>query len=365
VERAAETLYLSLTQFPNQFPDNVQLALINNRDSCTQTSRLISDDRFLARSPGESYKFPLLLPGDPLSKSQIVVAEFLPTRLTIKTHRHIRLDEAYSLPETATLDDIFQLLRAGPNKDYRGYLRGQRMLITQEEGLIVLHPCQRFSQGIDVSRISLSQVLSRLPMGSLSSYRNRLMMASTICRNVIELYESGLFPFDLSSETLHAFEPSFSRAHFGDSKAETLFVPVTDTNKNGAAVQAPSPFDAIHRQYEQALISNEARVSLLFHRLGIVLFELGRGRSAHSIFAAGYFTPHAYRQHGTTATMVFGEIDKICFGRPYREVVKLCLTGTLYVSVVTDVSGGFNRLVVEKLKYLEGVMERIVEGSEF
>jgi len=366
VERAAETLYLSLTKFPNLLPDNVQLALMNTRDSCTKVRRLVADDKLFAISPGESYKFPLLLPGDPLSRSQIVVAECLPTRLSRETYRQIKLDEAYSLPEIATLDIIFQLLRVGPREDYQDYVRGQRMLITSEEGLLILHPCHRFAQGMhNISQVSLSQVLSRLPKRDLSSYRNRLAMASTICSNVIELYESGLLPFDLSSDTIHAFEPSFSRAHFSHDEAETLFVPVTDTNKDRAAVQLPSPFDAIHRQYEQALISNEARVSLLFHRLGIVLFELGRGRSAKHFFAAAFFAPQTYTQDGKTATAVFGEIDKICFGRSYRDVVKLCLTGSLYVNVVTDVSGGFNRLVVEKLKHLEGVMERIVEGGDF
>ena len=43
-------------------------------------------------------------------------------------------------------------------------------------------------------------------------------------------------------------------------------------------------------------------------------------------------------------------------------MVKLCLTGNLYVSVAGDVAGEFNRMIVEKLRTLERNMEYIMKG---
>jgi len=77
---------------------------------------------------------------------------------------------------------------------------------------------------------------------------------------------------------------------------------------------------------------------MLFHRLGIVLFELGRGVQHREIFKKGE----------QSESEVLAEIEKIQFGRPYRDLVKVCLTGSLYATSAINIDRHFDRAVVEK-----------------
>ena len=71
-----------------------------------------------------------------------------------------------------------------------------------------------------------------------------------------------------------------------------------------------------------------------------MLFELGRGDHYRNIFR--WKVLHDERA-------VLGEIEKIQFGRPYRDLVKTCLTGNLRAaSEVGSIDAQFNRAVIEK-----------------
>ncbi len=109
--------------------------------------------------------------------------------------------------------------------------------------------------------------------------------------------------------------------------------------KPGADSNA-TPFDCLKRNQvaPNLLGSRDERLATLFHRLGIVLFELGRGLQHRDIF------------HGVepTEAEVLAEIEQIQFGRVYRDLVKVCLTGSLYASSEINIDSQFNRVVVEK-----------------
>jgi len=77
-----------------------------------------------------------------------------------------------------------------------------------------------------------------------------------------------------------------------------------------------------------------------FLKLGIVLFELDCGDPYRNVFRS---------RANPDEHAVLAEIDKMHFGRPYRDPVKTCLTGNLHAaSEFGNIDARFNPAVVEK-----------------
>jgi len=80
----------------------------------------------------------------------------------------------------------------------------------------------------------------------------------------------------------------------------------------------------------------------LFHSLGIVLFELGHGKIYSEQLSLGNSKTNVDK------AVLIKEIDKIPFGRAYRDVIKTCLTGNIYRTMGSSVDSQFNKIVLER-----------------
>jgi hypothetical protein len=101
-----------------------------------------------------------------------------------------------------------------------------------------------------------------------------------------------------------------------------------------APTEDPSPFDCLRRpgRIGSLLIEQDQDLKKLFHQLGIVLFELGRGKHYQEFWGKGKgkeVSGASSNSWGLTKGAVLEEVDKIPFGRPYRDLVKHCLAGSL------------------------------------
>ncbi|GAB7343697.1 hypothetical protein MBLNU457_1680t1 [Dothideomycetes sp. NU457] len=361
VDAAAEVLYSSLTRPRSLMPGNVQLTLLDPLDPTLRQADLVHDRRLMDRT-GLSFKFTLLFLSDDLHRSQVAVAECFPPRLASHVQFQMRLDDAFELREDVTVEQIHRLLFGEFTPGYHSYRQGDRLLIRKSQGLIVLHPCNDLSRNSRLTQVSLMDILYRLPerspRGSSSNFYSRLAMASTICSGLIELYRSGLFPLDFNSGSLMTLYPSSPHAtpiQRCDTGAETLFVDVATQNKD-ISNPSRSIFDLVYWLCNQPVMTAGSRLSFTLHRLGIVLFEIGRGKSTDDVFGKwahgnGYLVQE-FKPHDHMVDKIHAEINRIQFGEPYRDVVRYCLTGTLYETIKEDVSAGFHELVMERLNRL-------------
>ena len=69
-----------------------------------------------------------------------------------------------------------------------------------------------------------------------------------------------------------------------------------------------------------------------------MLFELGRGIQHRDVV----------KSNSPSEGEVLEQIEKIHFGRIYRDLVKVCLTESLYATSEINIDTQFNRVVVEK-----------------
>jgi len=100
-----------------------------------------------------------------------------------------------------------------------------------------------------------------------------------------------------------------------------------------------SPFDCLKKnQLPESMLGASVRLATLFHRLSIMLFELRRGLPYGDIF----------NERTPTESEVLAHVNKIPFERPYRDLVKACLTGSLYAASVINIDTHFNQEVIEK-----------------
>lgn len=106
-----------------------------------------------------------------------------------------------------------------------------------------------------------------------------------------------------------------------------------DTNES-------TPFDCLRwtQVSSNVLGLHGERLATMFHRLGNVLFELGRGEHYRNVFRCG---AHDER-------VVLQEIEKIQFGRLYRDLVKVFLTGNLHAASEINIDTQFSYVVIEK-----------------
>lgn len=192
----------------------------------------------------------------------------------------------------------------------------------------------------------------------------QLQLACVISIPVLHLYETGWISERLETSDFHFFGSPDSQ--YLESTQIAPYISAmspknpTDCGKpSGKATSAEAettdtgtllktnettPFDCLRRasQAPSNLLGSkrDERLATLFHKFGIVLFELGRGDHYHNIF---------WWRAMPDEHVVLAEMDKIHFGRPYRDFVKTCLTGNLHTaSEVGIIDAQFNRAVIEK-----------------
>ena len=186
----------------------------------------------------------------------------------------------------------------------------------------------------------------------------RLQLACTIATSVLHLRATGWMPRHLESDAFHFFGPP---QHQLDEKSGTsLFI---SPSTQSVIQKLETPFDCLRRTtFTQTLFSQpEEEASTLIHQLGILLFELGRGGRYSTFFSNEFPTTVPSIDSLSNVqisskllwekSLVLAEIEKIEFGRSYRELVTSCLSGSLYYDVATDVETHLDRKIVQKYVY--------------
>lgn len=164
----------------------------------------------------------------------------------------------------------------------------------------------------------------------------RLQLACIIAISVLHLYETGWISEQLETNDFHFFGSAESQYHEINNIAPYVS---SITSRTDLSIKF-SPFDCLKKNQlpDSLLGTRDVRLATLFHRLGIVLFELGRGLQYTDVFDEGM----------PTKSEVLSQIEEIPFGRPYRDLVKTCLTGSLYAASVVNIDTHFNHEVIEK-----------------
>lgn len=233
---------------------------------------------------------------------------------------------------------------------------GPEILQVNDIGFITIHripdPTLPISNaGIQTTQCSLHDFLeAHKKVDPFISSWKRLQLACTISISVLHLYETGWIQQALHANDIHFYGPPESQCA---SKQVSPFVSVNPTfnptsKQKGKMV---SPFDCLRDQGSLNLLDSmrpEIRLSDIFHHLGVILFEIGRGTSAELLLLE-LGQGHVLSQLDLKDRL-FEEIEKIDLGysKPYKELVKACLAGRICANPVGNVDEAFHRTVVEK-----------------
>jgi hypothetical protein len=189
----------------------------------------------------------------------------------------------------------------------------------------------------------------------LSSYK-RLQLANLIAISVLHLYETGWVWYALNPDDILFYGPA--EAQCDEYSAVAPFISVKDPNArpHSPSRHPVSPFSSLQAPELPDFLSftrPDAKLSNLFHELGILLFEIGRGKPIESCIERNKFGNVA-RGYGPDQrdlrTLLLQEIDKIDLGysKPYKELVLACLSGQFCISPIKTIDESFHYNVVEK-----------------
>ncbi|MCJ1290142.1 hypothetical protein MMC34_001678 [Xylographa carneopallida] len=240
-------------------------------------------------------------------------------------------------------------------------------------------------QNKKLSQSSFEDVLAAEPSSDpLMSRWKRLQIACTIAVSVLYLHETGWIANPLQSTNFQFL--GLAESNVFDMIAAQPVISA-QMHQNVTATQT-TPFDCLKRSTAPSTfnVARNERLLSLFHHLGIVLFELGRGARYEDLFPATppSQTPTSGDTPGhkpssqtadTSATApcnttsptekehILAEVEKIPFGRTYRELVKVCLEGRLYATSTFSVDMHFQKAIVEQLLNLEKHFSAIIVGE--
>lgn len=189
----------------------------------------------------------------------------------------------------------------------------------------------------------------------LSTYK-RLQLANLIAISVLHLYETGWVWYALNPDDILFYGPA--EAQCDESAAVAPFISVKDPNARprSHSRHPVSPFSSLQTPELPDFLSftrPDAKLSNLFHELGILLFEIGRGKPIESCIERNKFRNLA-RGYGPDQrdlqTLLLQEIDEIDLGysKPYKELVLACLSGKFCISPIKTIDESFHHNVVEK-----------------
>jgi hypothetical protein len=202
------------------------------------------------------------------------------------------------------------------------------------------------------SQSSFDEVLvSQSAFDPLMSSWWRLQIACTIAVSVLHLHETGWIPEHLQSTDFH-FLSLTENASFDSNPVQPF---ISHPSEQNPSTSLKTPFDCLKRTTNSSALNaaRDERTIALFHNLGIVLFELGRGKRYQEFFPDNEADPNTGTSPQNTPllgdkALVLEEVEKIPFGRSYRELVKICLEGRLYPSSALTVDSYFQKAVIEK-----------------
>ncbi|CAI6338534.1 unnamed protein product [Periconia digitata] len=189
----------------------------------------------------------------------------------------------------------------------------------------------------------------------------RIQLACIIAVSVLHLYETGWLSENLEMADFLFFGTANSHYHLHSCMAPYI-------SPKDPKPHMQTPFECLKGAGDPQtyLGARDQRLATLFHRLGIVLFELGRGMDYRTIAAMSNEEYAGLKPEDIEMlrkSKVIQEIEKIPFGRSYADLVKFCLTGRLYATSLIDFDRRFNEAVVEKLGRLEMHFSAILEDE--
>ncbi|KAF8245646.1 hypothetical protein K440DRAFT_662695 [Wilcoxina mikolae CBS 423.85] len=303
-----------------------------------------------------SLKFPLLILDTAAKLRYILLAEAI-LRPTFKFTARFK---------EQTLEDIISWMKT----DVDGHDTTLPVLTPDSDGAIahVIHRVVQTARGkVYPEECTFQQFLSaHSSFDPLLSISKRLQLACTICISVLHLYETGWISDKLKSEDIHFYDPL--PAIFDEQTAISPFISRTEQEVLGTLVDEMSPFDCLRRSMPPGtlLASHDERLATLFHRVGIILFELGRGEGYEDILlrkGKGKGKEVVTYSLNQDKVVVLEEIEKIPFGKQYRDLVKLCLTGCVYHNSQIGMDSQFHQSVIQTLLQLEKHFDSIIHGD--
>lgn len=342
IRAAARALYNALQS--NLSRHDVDFKLERERADSVYFERLFGRVEYIDTTD-HSFKFPLLV-SNSQNKSQpfLLLAEAIYPSTTAAS--------ALSLEKISTIEEIVDGIRDGvaTTQDSPASL-----LFKSQHTVIVVHGISgstRFSPIIQDSftRCSFAELLrAEAKVAPLVACWKRLQLACVIAISVLHLYETGWISEHFETNDFHFF--GSPNIQYDELRGIAPYVSASSSQADFSA----SPFDCLKKnQLPQSLLgARDVRLAGLFHRLGIVFFELGRGVQYREIF----------KEASPSESDVLLEIEKIPFGRPYRDLVSVCLTGSLYATSVMNLDRQFNTVVIEKLTRLEQHFSAILHGE--
>jgi hypothetical protein len=341
IREAARALYSAVLN--GKHHHQLDFKLEQERNDSGYFDRVIGPVSYLDRS-NQSFKFPILITSNTQSGQNVVIlAEAI--FLSSSTQQTLPTDK-----ETSFEDLVNQLTKAAATS----HNNPATVLFRSAQTIIVVHevPDAEAARHLTsvtekLDRCSFAEVVKAgSSVDTLLALWKRLQLACTIAISVLHLYETGWISSQLTAGDFHFFGPA-------DRQYDELtrMSPYVSPSNGKAQQTTKTPFDCLRRvQLSQALVgTQDERLATLFYRLGIVLFEIGRG-GPYGEFLSPSKEPRDGNLQNTSDDMllVLEEIDKIPFGRPYRDLVKLCLTGSLYATSVANIDGQFNAKVVQE-----------------
>jgi hypothetical protein len=341
IHEAAKALYSAILS--GEHRHQLHFKLEQERADSGYFDQVIGPISYLDKS-NQSFKFPLLVTNNTQTKQNVVIlaeAIILPS----SGQQALPADK-----ETSFGDLVNQLTdKAATSKG-----KTTIVLLRNVQTIIVVHKVPDAEAASHLKSVtekldqcSFAEVVKAgSSVDTLIALWKRLQLACIIAISVLHLYETGWISEQLATSDFHFFGPA--DCQYDDLARISPYV--SPSNREDRT--ANTPFDCIRRaQLSQTLLgTRDERLATLFYRLGIVLFEIGRG-GPYSEFLSAIKVPKAGNLQHTSddISIVLAEIDKIPFGRPYRDLVKLCLTGSLYATSVVNIDIQFNKKVVDEL----------------
>jgi hypothetical protein len=327
IRAAAKALYTALHDDPSG-PD-LDFKLEKERADPGYFEQVVGPLEYLDQSD-RSFKFPLLV-----SSNQCGDEPFL--LLAEAIYPSVIVQPVPLLNEETPLGEIVKTLRSRPPNCQNA---ATPLLFRSQHTTIVIHgitTASTTSPNLQEAflKCSFTELLhAEAGVDPLVAHWKRLQLACIIAISVLHLYETGWISEQLETNDFYFFGSADSQYHERNGIA-----PYVSALPSKHSLET-TPFDCLKQNQmpSNLLGSRDERLATLFHRLGIVLFELGRGVQHRDIFKGA----------SPSESEVLAEIERIPFGRPYRDLVRVCLTGSLYAGSAINIDSHFDRVVIEK-----------------
>jgi hypothetical protein len=329
IRAAAKALYTALSNIPSGH--DLDFKLEKERADSEYFEQVVGPLEYLDHS-NRSFKFPLLISSTKEGDEPFLL-------LAEAIYPSAMVTPVSPLDKETSLAEIVKCLRDPKHSHLNS---ATSLLFRSQQTTIVIHGIKgatASSPTVQAAflRCSFAELLrAEAGVDPLVAHSKRLQLACIIAISVLHLYETGWISEHLETNDFHFFGSADSQYH----ELTRISPYVSAVSLPSKATGTTTPFDCLKRTHLPASLlgSRDERLATLFHRLGIVLFELGRGIQHREIFEV----------EEPSESQVLAEIEKIQFGRPYRDLVKVCLTGSLYATSVINIDTRFDRAVVEK-----------------